>query len=196
MGYELHGMTKTPEYNSWRSMVERCHSPAHQAFPNYGGRGIRVCTEWRESFLTFYEAMGPKPSREHLLERLNNDEGYSSTNCCWATRQEQARNKRNNHLLTHDGETKTLVEWAEKTGLCAGTILSRIRRDGLSVSEALTRSVDRGRRCSNNLLTLNGRTQSITNWANELGVLRATLSARLKAGWSVQRTLTVPVRQS
>lgn len=78
----------------WSDMKRRCHNPRHHAYKNYGGRGIYVCSRWRESLSAFLEDMGPRPSREHSIDRVDNDNGYSPENCVWATRQEQNLNKR------------------------------------------------------------------------------------------------------
>lgn len=89
-----HGMRGTPEYFAWSAMIRRCHSPGAAAFKNYGGRGIFVCTEWRNSFSQFYSDVGPRPSPEHSLDRINVNKGYYPANCRWTTPNVQARNVR------------------------------------------------------------------------------------------------------
>lgn len=78
----------------WRQMIKRCHDADHIAYHNYGGRGIAVCERWRASFDAFLEDMGPRPSRGHSIERIDNDKGYSPKNCAWVTRSAQNLNKR------------------------------------------------------------------------------------------------------
>lgn len=84
----------TPEYEAWTAMIKRCCTPSHQAFHNYGGRGISVCARWRESYAAFFADMGARPSPKHSLDRINNDGNYEKTNCRWATALEQRHNQR------------------------------------------------------------------------------------------------------
>ncbi|WP_310625772.1 hypothetical protein [Limnohabitans sp.] len=88
-----HGFYKSPTYNSWRSMLARCSDSTHRNFKDYGGRGITVCKQWRESFESFLADMGERPP-DTSIDRINTNGNYEPSNCRWATRTEQNRNKR------------------------------------------------------------------------------------------------------
>lgn len=120
-----HRMFGSPEYNCWHSMLSRCRNPKDRAWHNYGGRGITVCERWLE-FENFYADMGPRPSPEHSIDRINNNGNYEPGNCRWATRQEQNVNRRTTHM--HEG--KTIKEWAAELNTPYRTVLARYKKHG------------------------------------------------------------------
>ncbi len=126
------------EYNIWKSMNQRCYDKKGRHFRIWGGRGIRVCDEWRHDFTAFFRDMGRRPSKKHSIDRIDNSKGYCKENCRWATPIEQCNNKRNNVLLTFNGITLTIGEWARKTGVCDSRIRLRIRR-GWETKDAITK---------------------------------------------------------
>ena len=121
---------KTPEYNVWCSMKRRCNNKNAKSYPDYGGRGIKVCDRWleKDGFENFLADMGRRPSPRHEIDRIDNDGEYSLKNCHWATRIEQANNKRSNRFLTYQGKTQTASQWAREIGVTPRTILGRIKR--------------------------------------------------------------------
>lgn len=118
---------KTKEYNVWVGMRKRCFNKNEKCYHRYGGRGIGVCLEWND-FEVFLKDVGLCPGNGYSLERIDNNKGYSKENCRWATCKEQNNNRRSNKLLTHNGKTKNMTQWAEETGLAFSTIAGRISR--------------------------------------------------------------------
>lgn len=121
-----HGFSSVPEYQIWKAMKARCLNPNHKNYAEYGGRGIAVCERWLNSFESFYADMGERPSKRHSIDRVDTNEGYSPGNCRWATQVEQTRNTRRSSSVTHKGETKTVAEWAESTGIKSTTLYKRV----------------------------------------------------------------------
>lgn len=129
-------MSHLPEYRVWHMMKQRCRNPNTIHFENYGGRGITACKRW-DKFVNFYADMGPRPSPKHTLDRIDNDGPYKKSNCRWAVRRVQQRNRRGNRIIEYEGEKLTLSEWSERVGLDRGTIDSRLRR-GWGIGMAFT----------------------------------------------------------
>lgn len=128
-----HGMTKSPEYNAWRGIKRRCYDPKFKQYNDYGGRGIRMCDEWLNSFDIFYADMGPRP-KGYSIDRINNDGNYTPDNCRWATKAEQARNRTDTRVLEFDGKCMTVAEWAIE--LNNPQLYNRLHR-GWSIDRAL-----------------------------------------------------------
>lgn len=122
-----HGMKEDRLYQIWHGMKDRCLRKNGQHYQKYGGRGIEVCPEWCDSFEAFRDWAIANGYRDDLsLDRKNNDGNYCPENCRWATRREQQSNRNNTLLLTHDGETHTLAEWSEITGIKYCTLRYRV----------------------------------------------------------------------
>ncbi len=124
-----HGKSSSRLYHIWQNMRARCNRPSSQFYSCYGGRGITVCEEWRNSFETFYEwAMANGYSDDLTIDRINNDGNYEPSNCRWATQERQNRNTRKNVFLSVNGITKTISEWAKETGVSYSTISWRYKQ--------------------------------------------------------------------
>lgn len=137
-GKPIHGLSAAPEYRAWQTMRLRCTVPTNAAYPNYGGRGIKVCDRWLHSPAAFIADMGPKPTAAHELDRYPDNNGhYEPGNCRWATRSENDRNRRSNRLIELDGETLPLVAWAERYGIARDTLRKRLEA-GWPTCEAMT----------------------------------------------------------
>jgi hypothetical protein len=142
------GSPSHPLKETWVGMLWRCDNPK---MLRYGGRGIRVCERWRRSFSAFASDMGPRPTRMHSIDRIDNDGGYTcgvcsdcvargaAANCRWATRMEQTANRSVTHRIEHDGQSLTVAEWSRELGVRKSTIYGRLQRGG-PVAEALARS--------------------------------------------------------
>lgn len=114
-----------PLYLCWRSIKSRCLSPSSSSWDRYGGRGIKVCDRWLDSFDLFCEDMGERPDG-YSIERNDSNGDYEPSNCRWASIYEQANNKRTTVRLTVDGVTRSCTEWAKITGLSNASIRKRI----------------------------------------------------------------------
>jgi hypothetical protein len=102
--FRKHGMTGTKVYKTWRGIQDRCYNEKIEHYPSYGGRGIRVCDRWLESFDDFYADMGDPPTPEHSIERRDVDGDYEPSNCMWATLAEQANNRQNTVRIEYKGQ--------------------------------------------------------------------------------------------
>jgi hypothetical protein len=138
----IHGLTGTSEHNIWCSMKQRCINKNAERHGDYGGRGIRVCDRWLEpnglGFINFLADMGPKPDPSYTIERKNNDGDYCPENCKWATRQEQANNKRCTLRFSVNGEIDTLKNWCKKFGIEYKLAHARITQKGWDAERAIT----------------------------------------------------------
>jgi hypothetical protein len=133
--FRTHGGRFSKEYAVWCNMKSRCYNPRVKKYKNHGGRGIKVCDRWLESFENFYADIGKIP-KGMTLDRIDNDGDYEPGNWRLATQREQCNNKGNNHWVAYKGETKTVAQWERHLGMRAGTLKSRLYR-GWSEEKAL-----------------------------------------------------------
>ena len=133
-----HGLSrKYPgEYKIWKDMKARCNNQKNKHWKDYGGRGIVVSAKWTNDFATFLSDMGPRPVGL-TIDRIDNDGNYEPGNCRWATVYQQARNRRSNTLITHNGKTRTQAEWARLAGIGRSTLAYRLGK-GWSFERAMS----------------------------------------------------------
>lgn len=142
-----HGCYGTPTHKSWSKMVSRCRGVNDSMYPTYGGAGITVVDEWVGvgGFERFVAHIGERPSRDFSVDRIDNSRGYEPGNVRWATRGEQARNRKSTILITIGGVTKCAGDWAREHGLDPETVYARIKY-GWSPVDAATKPLVRYRR--------------------------------------------------
>lgn len=173
-----HGKTKSPEFSTWTDIQTRCYNKNSGAFSNYGGRGIKVCARWLESFENFLNDMGVRPSKKHSIDRIDCNGDYSPENCRWATSVQQANNKRSTIFV--DGIP--LAELSRKTGISYEVLYQRVTKGkrGYKVdsSQSLTLEHD-------------GVTDTISGWSKRTGIKASTITMRAtKYGWPIDKALT------
>lgn len=132
-----HGKARSAEHLAWKNAKSRCNNPENNMYKTYGARGIKMCPEWENSFQKFFDYVGPKPTPNHSLDRINNDKGYEPGNVKWSNDYEQAGNKTNNRFFTICCQTKHLSAWARDFGVPYKKVHARIS-DGYSIIEALS----------------------------------------------------------
>ena len=115
-------------YSAWSEMRARCRNIKHRQWLRYGGRGIRVCDSWANSYETFLADMGERPGPDFSLDRIDNDGNYEPSNCRWTDKTTQANNRRSNFIVTVNGQTATASQWARKFGRDPAIIIKRLRR--------------------------------------------------------------------
>lgn len=133
-----HGQTNTKLYHIWTSMKKRCYNKNSQNYSHYGGRGIKICQEWRDDFMNFYNWAMNNGYKEGLtIDRTDVDKDYSPSNCQWANWKTQQRNRTNTRYITINDETRSLSEWCEILSLNYKRVYQRLYRDHWSIEKAL-----------------------------------------------------------
>ena len=116
-------------YRVWGAMKHRCANPNDKRFKNYGGRGITVCEEWQNDYLAFYKwAVSNGYKKGLTIDRIDTDGNYCPENCRWATPAQQNRNYSRNHLVTYNGKTMCIADWATHFGINRATVLFRLKQ--------------------------------------------------------------------
>lgn len=180
------GGKPTRIYRIWEGMRDRCNNPNNPRYSRYGGRGIKVCKRW-DVFENFLADMVEVPSHRHSIDRIDNDGDYSPENCRWATDHQQSRNHSRNRFFTHDGKTMCLKDWAMHVGVNVNTLRQRLER-GITFADAI-KPTDSVPTKNKRLITFNGKTQSLSAWAREIGIKPVSLYNRLQRGWPLEKAL-------
>jgi len=190
-----HGMFRIPDgctvndpaFNCWKTMLSRCLMPNTQSYASYGAKGVKVCDRWM-CFAAFLEDMGPRPSKEHTLDRYPNGEGnYEPGNVRWATVEEQMANRWVTVWVEFDGQKRTMADWAKIKGISRVRLWHRLEA-GWSVEEALMTPT----RHWSQTLEHEGRSMTVQEWAKELDIPEATLRHRMRSGWPDSKVVTTP----
>ena len=136
-----HGLCHTRIYHIWNAMKQRCSNPKTISYKYYGAKGVEVCQEWQDSFQAFYDwAMANGYAENLTIDRKDTNGDYCPQNCRWATNKEQQNNTSYNKLHTYNGETLTVMQWAEKTNMSANLLYKRLGR-GWDIRKALTTKI-------------------------------------------------------
>ena len=136
-----HGGVGLKSYDSWKHMIKRCTDPLSKDWARYGGRGVKVCERWLNSYPAFRDDMGEPPAGLTLdKDKIGDGMLYSPETCCWLSRKEQNRNTRRTIHITHNEQTMCIADWAEQVGLKPGTLAYRIR-SGWPIDQALERDL-------------------------------------------------------
>lgn len=122
-----HGHAHSREYRIWDGIKQRCLNLSNKAYPDYGGRGIKVCGRWL-NFENFLADMGNCPTQKHCIERINNDGNYEPFNCRWATRREQMLNTRRTKMLTACGKTMCMKDWGRELGVHETSVAAWVKK--------------------------------------------------------------------
>lgn len=147
--HKTHGLSHTRLNRIYRKMKGRCLCKTNPAYPRYGGRGIKICVEWLDNFMNFYNWAINNGYADNLsIDRINVNGNYEPSNCRWATDKIQTRNLRTNHLVTYKGETRCIAEWAEILKIKYSTILQRINKLKWSAEKAFETPIMEVKKCS------------------------------------------------
>lgn len=187
-GLKTHGKSYTTEFSIWTGMLTRCFNKNCKAYINYGGRGITVCDSWKNSFEEFNADMGDRPSKGSSIERIDTNGNYEPSNCKWATKLEQIRNRRTTVSADINGKTRSIAEWCELTNLPYTMVYSRYK-NGIHGEELLYPGKNKG------TVSFNGITDTFAGWSKRTGLKPSTIAMRISQyGWSIEDALTKGVQ--
>lgn len=186
INFTKHGGAGSRLYKVWIGIKKRCYSKRCISYKNYGARGIKMCSEWKEDFGSFRKFMlsigynENSKFKEQTIERIDVNGDYEPSNCKLVSMKEQNLNKRNNHIITYKGETKTVTEFAEDFHLDVDTVLNRINNYGYTIEEALEKPI---RKCPHKnapKYKIGEEEYTLREWAENLGITRSQLKSKIR----------------
>lgn len=185
--FERHGLTKTPEYSVWHGIKDRCLNPNSCNWLNYGARGIKVCDRWKDSFADFYKDMGPRPSSDHSIDRINNNGDYEPGNCRWATITEQVYNRGTSlSIEMSDGSVLNTSEAMSQLNMKKGTFFTRLLR-GKQLSSKIGNY--------NQKYPYKGKFLTAIELSKLHSVSPYLIRSRIASGWDPVRAATLPANK-
>lgn len=179
-----HGMSKTAEYQVWNRMWNRCTNPIVERYPNYGGRGISVCSRWR-NFINFFEDMGAKPGPEYSIGRIDNDAGYSKENCRWETPKQQASNTSRTVFMETGNGRVSVIELSEKMTVSIDSLRQRVR-SGMSAERCLA-----DENLNQKYITVDGEKRLTTEWMKLLPIPISSFYHHKRKGLSPEQIVSM-----
>ena len=185
-----HGDSYKRLYKIYRGMLSRCYNTNQETYKRYWGRGITVCDEWHDYNVFKEWALSNGYTDELTIDRIDNSKGYSPDNCRWIPREEQAANQTTNRVITIDGVSRTMSDWCRIYNISKSAVWHRICDYGWDPIKAITTHIH----FKTHMITYNGKTQSIRDWSDELGIPLNILRMRFNAKWPVEKMLTQPVQ--
>ncbi len=191
--FKTHGLSKSHKalYVIWNAMRQRCNDRNAISYPNYGGRGIKVCARW-DDFANFVADMGERPSGLSSIDREDNDAGYSPSNCKWSTRAEQAKNRRTTVWVQVGDDMLCLKDACTKLHLSYNAIHRRVSVYGYPPEEAISFPVAH-REHKRYLIDVDGQSMSLKAACKAKNISFDAVRARLKLGWDMDKALNTPV---
>lgn len=176
---KTHGMSESRIYRIWIDMKRRCNDTRNRAFCRYGAKGIKVCKEWNDDFIAFYKwSMQNGYNNSLSIDRINNDMGYSPTNCRWTDRIVQSTNRSVTKFIDIDGEKYTIPQLSRLYGINKDTLYSRARRIGYT-KDILILSKSK-------YITYFGKDYRLKDLAEKLGISASLLKYRIDNKWDIR----------
>lgn len=176
------------EYRIWKAMKARCYAPS-QRNSYYQKDGIKVCPQWKNNFEQFMADMGKIPGDDYSIERIDITKDYCPENCKWIPKNQQPINRRNTIWITHEGETKTLKDWARHFGIEYTTLRKRVLVQNVPFEKAIDpKNFDR-------CVEIDGERHTVTEWCRIKGLHQGDVFSRIHRGWSKIDAIQTPIKK-